>query len=397
MTGAVGFALDVTEWRRGRETRTTHELVLENAHEAIAIGQDGRFVFCNAKTEEITGYTRAELASMSFAGLLHPQDRPWVLERNQKREQGESIPPYSFRVLRKDGGIRFVEVKGTALTWEGRPATLTFFTDVTLREEAQQALRESERFKERVADATPGILYIYDLEERRNVYSNREMTATLGYRPQDIQEMSENFLTELAHPDDVSRLGELFKRWETARDGDVLTVEYRMKDRAGEWHWFLGRDTVFMRTPEGRVKQIVGTAQDITEYRKAQEALRQAQKMEGLGVLAGGVAHDFNNLLVSILGNADLAARDLPAGSASRARVEQIAVAATRASELTNQMLAYAGKGRFVVQRLDLSALVLRDRPAPGDRGGHPGRAWATSSRPACPRWRATPARSARW
>ena len=335
-----------------------HELALENAHEAIAVGQDGRIISCNAKTEEITGYSRAELYAMPFGALIHPEDRALALERNRQREAGGSIPTYTFRALRKDGGVRFVEVKGVTIDWQGRPGTLTFFSDVTEREAARQALLESERFKERVADATPGILYIYDLEERRNVYVNREVTAALGYDATDFQAIGETFLTDLAHPDDLSRLGELFERWQTAQDHEVLTMEYRIRDKAGEWHWFLARDTVFQRKPDGRVKQIVGTAQDITEYKQAQEALRQAQKMEGLGVLAGGMAHDFNNLLVAILGNADLAARDLPPGSSARARVEQIAVAATRASELTNQMLAYAGKGRFVVQQVDLSALL---------------------------------------
>jgi PAS domain S-box-containing protein len=174
-----------------------HELVLENAHEAIAVGQDGRIISCNHKTEEITGYSRAELYAMPFGALVHPEDRAVALERNRQREAGGSIPTYTFRALRKDGGVRFVEVKGVTIDWQGRPGTLTFFSDVTEREAARQALLESERFKERVADATPGILYIYDLEERRNVYVNREVTTALGYDATDFQAIGETFLTDL--------------------------------------------------------------------------------------------------------------------------------------------------------------------------------------------------------
>ncbi len=104
--------------------------------------------------------------------------------------------------------------------------------------------------------------------------------------------------------------------------------------------------------------QAIGFVSDITERKRVEEQLRQTQKLESLGVLAGGVAHDFNNLLTGILGNASLA---LEAGSMNEfgaALVQEVITASHRASELTSQMLAYAGKGRFVVTPLDLSDLV---------------------------------------
>jgi nitrogen-specific signal transduction histidine kinase/CheY-like chemotaxis protein len=94
------------------------------------------------------------------------------------------------------------------------------------------------------------------------------------------------------------------------------------------------------------------------ERRAFEERLQHAQKLESLGVLAGGIAHDFNNLLMGILGNAGLALAELPAEAPARKRLEQIETASLRAAELTNQMLAYAGKGPFVVAPLDLSRLV---------------------------------------
>lgn len=98
------------------------------------------------------------------------------------------------------------------------------------------------------------------------------------------------------------------------------------------------------------------------ERRRLEEQMRHAQKLESLGVLAGGIAHDFNNLLVGILGNADLALRELAAveggGEDLRLQIERIKVAATRAAELARRMLAYAGKGTYVVRPIDLNALV---------------------------------------
>jgi len=94
------------------------------------------------------------------------------------------------------------------------------------------------------------------------------------------------------------------------------------------------------------------------QYERYQEQVRQAQKLESLGVLAGGIAHDFNNILTGILGNASLAAEVLPPGSPARSLIDDVVTSSERAAALTNQMLAYAGKGRFDVRSTDLSAIV---------------------------------------
>jgi signal transduction histidine kinase/ActR/RegA family two-component response regulator len=98
----------------------------------------------------------------------------------------------------------------------------------------------------------------------------------------------------------------------------------------------------------------------LQQFARYQEHVRQTQKLESLGVLAGGIAHDFNNILTGILGNASLAAEILPAGHPVRPLVDDVVTASERAAGLTTQMLAYAGKGQFVVRRVDLSALVRK-------------------------------------
>jgi nitrogen-specific signal transduction histidine kinase/CheY-like chemotaxis protein len=110
---------------------------------------------------------------------------------------------------------------------------------------------------------------------------------------------------------------------------------------------------------------MLGTVMDITHQHLAEEErvrmerkLQESQKLESLGVLAGGIAHDFNNLLTGILGNASFARMDIPANSPAQISLEQVEIASQRAAELCKQMLAYSGKGRFVVQQIDLSALV---------------------------------------
>jgi two-component system cell cycle sensor histidine kinase/response regulator CckA len=116
----------------------------------------------------------------------------------------------------------------------------------------------------------------------------------------------------------------------------------------------------------GAVVGVVLAFHDISEQKKAEEErllwerqILETQKLESLGVLAGGIAHDFNNLLTGILGNASLVLDELEPGSPERASIQQIEIAALRASELTHQMLAYAGKGRFVIQTIDLNELIV--------------------------------------
>lgn len=103
---------------------------------------------------------------------------------------------------------------------------------------------------------------------------------------------------------------------------------------------------------------LVILARDVTERRRLNERLQQTHKLESLGVLAGGIAHDFNNLLTGIIGNASMALEDLPPGDPARLSLQNVVTAGERAAVLTRQLLAYAGKGRFIIQPLDLSGLV---------------------------------------
>ncbi len=132
----------------------------------------------------------------------------------------------------------------------------------------------------------------------------------------------------------------------------------------GERIW-LRTSKIPLHNHQGEVVGVLGTYEDITISKKAEEDRRQfeasvlhAQKLESLGILAGGIAHDFNNLLVAVLGHADLALEEMASDAGGKSHLQEIRTAAKRARDLTNQMLAYSGKGRFVVRRLDLSHVV---------------------------------------
>ena len=111
---------------------------------------------------------------------------------------------------------------------------------------------------------------------------------------------------------------------------------------------------------EGQVTGAVQIASDVTEKRRLEEQFREGQKFETIGTLAAGVAHDFNNLLTSIMGNASLVQSSLPAGSPFRDQLDDVVKSSQRAADLTKQLLAYSGKGRHFLQKLDLSSVVER-------------------------------------
>ncbi len=143
----------------------------------------------------------------------------------------------------------------------------------TLAEEFQ----ESQSLLQAMAEANPHVFYIYDLIEQRNVYTNRQLHTSLGYTPQEIEEMGMVFLTSLIHPDDLVALSNHFQQFETVQDGEILEIEYRMRHKNGEYRWFYSRDTLFTRTAEGQAKRILGTATDITKRKHIEEELKKNQ------------------------------------------------------------------------------------------------------------------------
>ncbi|MBI5386677.1 MAG: PAS domain S-box protein [Verrucomicrobia bacterium] len=149
--GDISFALDSMEKERLRwqaevalkESEGRYRALVENAAEVIAVAQDGHFRFVNPEAEAISGYSRAELTSRPFLDFVHPEDREWVASNHQRRLRGEA-PPTEFetRIIVKGGAVRWLRIKVAGIAWEGAPATLNFFTDITERKQAEERTRQ---------------------------------------------------------------------------------------------------------------------------------------------------------------------------------------------------------------------------------------------------------------
>jgi two-component system sensor histidine kinase/response regulator len=150
--------------------------------------------------------------------------------------------------------------------------------DISDRKQTESALRESQHFIQAIADSNPNLLYVYDLVENRNVYTNHQITAMLGYTAQEIQDMGNEMMLRLLNPEDLPAFLESVEKVERSQDGDVIECQYRMKHKNGEWRWMHSWDTVFVRETDGKPKQILGTANDITDSKRAAEKLRESQQ-----------------------------------------------------------------------------------------------------------------------
>ncbi|MEB3883206.1 PAS domain S-box protein [Lyngbya sp. CCY1209] len=241
---------------------------------------------------ELYGVARSDFGGAydAWIGGLHPDDRQTAISVLEKALEGDGEFDTEFRVVHPSGSVRHLKAFGLVQLGDGgeprRMIGINF--DISDRKQAELDLEESRRFIERIADTSPNILYIYDLIENRNVYVNGQIGNLIGYTPAEIQNMGDSFFPSLMHPDDFQEMPEYIKKIATAADGEIFEIEYRMRDKAGNWHWLVSRDTVFARTPDGCPKQMLGAAADITERKRVEERLRLSER--AIAASSNGIA-----------------------------------------------------------------------------------------------------------
>ncbi len=143
-------------------------------------------------------------------------------------------------------------------------------------------LTERERFIKSLVDAAPFTVYLYDLREQRNLYTNARSGATLGYAPEELQLVGRETLQQWVHPDDLPVVMAQLAKLPYQADGEVLEFECRVQHRSKEWRWFLSRNVVFFRDQEGQPIQILGTALDITDRKQQDAILRSGKEQQAL-------------------------------------------------------------------------------------------------------------------
>ncbi len=224
---------------------------------------------------------------------------------------------------------------------------------------AEETLRASEKKYRDLVETSHDLIWSVDAEGRWTFVNGRGARAIYGYEP---EEMLGRPFTEFEAPERHRADLEEFAAVKSGRPTYGFETVHLKKDGAPVT---LSFNAIALHDADGKAVGATGTARDITEQRRAEDErrrlesqLQHAQKLESLGLLSGGIAHDFNNLLTSIIGYADLARQDLPEDSEASALITEAIRGARRAAEITTQLLAYSGKGRFVIEPIDLSSLT---------------------------------------
>lgn len=223
--------------------------------------------------------------------------------------------------------------------------------DMTEKKYSEEQLHQKQLFIQRIADTTPDILYLFDLVAQKNIYINRQTAEVLNYSPEEIQAMGTQLHNHLMHPEDLPRLADYLKQFESTQDGEILEFEYRMQHANGDWRWFNSRDTVFARSANGLPEQILGIAQDITGRRQIEVERSQLLAQEQAARLAAEaanrakdeflsmVSHELRNPLSAILGYTQLLqTQNLNEAKAARA-LKTIEHNAKLQSQLINDLL----------------------------------------------------------
>lgn len=261
--------------------------IVDNANEPIFVVQDGLLKFFNPKVLEIVGYSKKELSSKSFDEMIHPDDRKMVVERHSQRIRGQEPPSvYPFRIMDKEGNVKWVEINTVAIDWEGRPATLNFLNDIAERKEVENELKDSQERLRIIFEYAPDGYYLNDLKGNF-VDGNRAAEGLTGYKKEEL--VGKNFLKlKLLSPRDIPKAVSLLAKNALGKQTGPDELTLFRKDGT--------RVVVEIRTYPVKIKGrtvILGNVRDITERIKIEIQIKKS--LEEKEILLKEIHHRVKN------------------------------------------------------------------------------------------------------
>lgn len=298
----LGIAQDITEHK---QTEDAYRLLVDHSLQGLGIVQEGNLVFVNAAGAKMTGYTIEEMLQMGHTHLdtlVHPADRVRLARYHQARMQGHAAPTqYEYRIIRKDGTIRWVESYAVAIQYQGRPASQIAFVDITERKQAEAELRKLQL----AVEHSPSSIIITD-NAGQIEYVNPCFTSLTGYSAEEVQGKNPRILQS-----DFTPLETYAELWATISSGSAWHGEFCNRKKNGMLYWETAAIAP-MYDDLGQITHFVAVKEDITERKQMEEALRQSQSYlqaifdnaaVGIGVAdAQGRFLDLNRYAVELLG-----------------------------------------------------------------------------------------------
>jgi two-component system, cell cycle sensor histidine kinase and response regulator CckA len=355
--------------KREIEQRQQSQKIFEKVFNASPFGfyiiQGKKFQFVNPEFQRITGYSDRELLNMESLTLVHPEDRDMVRGKAIQMLKGHCVKPFEFRAVTKSGEMNWISQKIVPIEHDGKPAAFGYYMDVTEQKLTEEALKKSEeKFKilyeeskraeeiyRSLLNSSADAVVTYDLEGRAN-YVNPSFTEMFGWTLKEVKDGRIPFVPKsemkatMATIKSVVEEGRPCHGFETKRftkNGDLIDISISAS---------------LYKDHKGKPSGMLVILRDISDSKRLQAQLHQAQKMEAIGTLAGGIAHDFNNILMAVQGNVSLMLIQTEAESSQYDRLRNIERQVEMGSKLTSQLLGYARKGRYEVKPIDMNKLI---------------------------------------
>jgi PAS domain S-box-containing protein len=325
--------------------------LLEAISDENGTPDDYRFLDMNPAFERVTGLASSNIIGITVRDVF-PKTGAFLMEMLEKVTSTGAPQTFERYAHDLDTHLKISAYRAAS----GLMACVV--VDISYRKRIEDALRESEATFRAHVENSFDVIFTLDAAGTF-VFVSPAWERHFGY---PVSEVLGRSFAPFIHPDDVQPCIE-YLTWVLTTGRSGTSPVYRVKSADGSLRSFVANGMPYTDT-KGRLL-FIGVGHDVTDQLQAEQdrldferQLLHTQKLESLGVLAGGIAHDFNNLLLTILGNVELAARNIPPDSTPHKRLEQATMAANRAADLTSRLLAYSGKGVFVITRLNLNQLV---------------------------------------
>lgn len=286
---AVSYVIDISD-RKSAEKNLSKERdllngIMETSVSAILVlDPAGRIIYLNGTAERLLGI-RA-----NNSPLIAISDLPFWQVRDQKGnklneklpgftlvlDQGQPINNLQRTLILENGSRKYLSINGAPLFDSKRQieAVVLSINDTSELKQADDQVKGSQRFIQKITNSLPSILYLHDVDRKNLSFINAEIANILGYPQKNIRQLTIDELYDLIHPEDMGKFIAISTQLSNLSDGEVVVQELRILHATGEWRWVQNRSTVFTRHTDGSIQQILGIAQEITELKTVEGALR---------------------------------------------------------------------------------------------------------------------------
>jgi PAS domain S-box-containing protein len=333
----LGYYVDITERKQAEDALEQSEEryrdLVENSFDGIFIQKGPKIIFTNQRLNKMLGYEIGELLGLDHWLVYHPEYQELTRKRALARMQGEKIPPqYEVKLQRKDGSWFYGEINARVISFEEGPGIQVWVRDISEHKQAEEELRDSEKRLKTMLDSIQAGIVLINVETHTIVDANPAAIKMIGASKEEI-------IDHVCHKFICS--AEKGKCPITDLGQEIDNSERILFTATGEEVPILKTVTPILLNGQAHLLE---SFFDITEKKKLEAQLQQAQKMEAIGTLAGGIAHDFNNMLQAISGYTQILLMGKKASDPDYEKLEAIEKSAQRASDLTKRLLIFSRK-----------------------------------------------------